>query len=191
MFKLIDLPYERNALEPYISKETIDFHYWKHHKTYVDNLNNLTVWSDFDNDDLESVVKDSDWAVFNNAAQIWNHNLYWNCFSPDGWWEPSWILLDKINSNFWSFDGFKESFCEKALKNFGSGWTWLAENSKWDLEVVNTDDAWNLLKEWKNALLGFDIWEHSYYIDYRNDRKSYINALWNIVNWEYVAGNLG
>ncbi len=190
MFKLIDLPYEKDALEPYISQETIQYHYWKHHKTYVDNLNKLTVGSDLDNMDLEEVIKNSDWTVYNNAAQIYNHNIYWNCFSPNGWWEPNWEIKEKIQSSFGNFEEFKKAFLEMALKNFGSGWTWLALNEEWKLEIVNTDDGKNLVTTNKKTILWFDIWEHSYYIDYRNDRKSYVEWLWNIINWDFINENL-
>ena len=190
MFELPKLPYEKDALEPYISSETIDYHYGKHHQTYVNNLNNFVSWTPMESMSLEEVIGSSDGVIFNNAAQIWNHSFYWNCLSPNGWWEPTWDVLKKINSSFWSFEEFKSKFSEAATKNFGSGWTWLALSSDGNLEIVNSDDAWTLAVWDKKALLVIDIWEHAYYIDYRNARPSYIDAFWNLVNWDFVQENL-
>lgn len=190
MFELPKLPYEKDALEPYISSETIDYHYGKHHQTYVNNLNNFVSWTPMESMSLEEVIGSSDGVIFNNAAQVWNHSFYWNCLSPNGGWEPTWDLSERINSSFWSFEEFKSKFSEAATKNFGSGWTWLALNTDGSLEIVNSDDAWTLAVWDKKALAVIDIWEHAYYIDYRNARPSYIDAFWNLVNWDFVEENL-
>ena len=184
------LPYERNALKPYISEETIDYHYWKHHMTYVDNLNKLIAWGEFEWMELEEIIKKSSGTIFNNAAQIWNHNFYWNCISPNGWGVPTWIIKDKIEESFWDFYHFKEVFTKEALDNFGSGWTWLVMTHENKLEIISTSNADNLLKTDKTALLVIDIWEHAYYIDYRNARVKYINAFWNLVNWDFINNQI-
>ena len=190
MFKLPELPYDRNALEPYISEETIDFHYWKHNKTYIDNLNKLTVWSSLDNEDLVELIKKSDGWVFNNAAQIYNHKIYWDCMSPNWWGNPTGEILTLINETFWSFEKFKTIFSEKAATNFGSGWTWLVQKIDGKIEIVNTSNAWTIATTDSTPLITLDVWEHSYYIDTRNNRIKYIENFWNIINWEYVNKNL-
>lgn len=190
-FELPKLPYEKNALEPHISAETLEYHYWKHHQTYVTNLNNLVIWTEFENKTLEEIIKTSTWWIFNNSAQVWNHTFYWNCLSPNWWWEPTWKLLEKIISDFWSFNEFKVKFTALSLSNFGSGWTWLVLNTSWKLEIVQTSNAWTTLTTGNKALLVIDIWEHAYYIDYRNARANYINSFWNLVNWKFVEENLG
>lgn len=190
MFKLPDLPYEKNALEPYISAETLEFHYWKHHQTYVDNLNKLMVWADFDNEDLENVIRNSEGAVFNNAAQVWNHTFYWNCMAPNAWWEPTWELAELINRDFWNFQEFKEKFTASALWNFGSWWTWLVETQSWKLEIINTSNAATPLTTENTPLLVIDVWEHAYYIDTRNARAKYVENFWNLVNWDFVNKNI-
>ena len=191
MFKLFKLPYEKNALEPYISSETINYHYGKHHQTYVENLNNFILWTPMENMSLKEIIASSDGVIFNNAAQVWNHNFYWNCLSPNGGWEPTWALGEKINLSFWDFKEFKSKFSDTATKNFGSGWTWLAlESDWWNLEIINTDDAMTLAVWDKKPLLVIDIWEHAYYIDYKNARIKYIDAFWNLINWDFVSNNI-
>jgi len=190
MFELPKLPYDMNALEPSISKETLEYHYGKHHQTYVDKLNGLVDWTEFENMILEEVIKKSSWWMFNNSAQVWNHSFYWNCLSPNGWWNPEWKLLEKITSDFWSFDNFKETFTNTAIANFGSGWTWLVLNSDNKLEIVSTSNADTVLTTNNKALLVVDVWEHAYYIDYRNSRPNYMGAFWNLVNWNFVKENM-
>ncbi len=190
MFKLPELPYAKNALEPYISEETLEYHYGKHHQTYVTNLNNLTSGSDFDNEDLEDIIKDSDGGVFNNAAQVWNHSFYWNCMAPSAWGEPSWEIAELINRDFWSFEAFREQFSTSAATNFWSGWTWLVSTPEGKLDIVNTSNAATVLTTDNKALLVIDVWEHAYYIDTRNARPKYIENFWNLVNWDFVNANL-
>ncbi len=185
------LPYEKNALEPVISAETIDYHYGKHHQTYVTKLNGLIPGTQFENMDLEETVRQSDGGVFNNAAQIWNHTFYWNCLRvPSGDNAPEGALAEAIDKAFGSFSVFKEQFSTSAVNNFGSGWTWLVKNSDGGLEIVNTSNAATPLTTDNTPLLTADVWEHAYYIDYRNARPGYLDALWQIVNWDFVAQNL-
>lgn len=190
MFKLPDLPYEKNALEPYISAETLEYHYGKHHQAYVTNLNNLTVWSDFNDDDLEELIKKSEWGVFNNAAQVWNHTFYWNCLAPNAGWNPNWEIADLIERDFESFENFKEKFSTSAATNFGSGWTWLVITPAGRLEIVNTSNAGTVITTDYKPLMVIDVWEHAYYIDTRNARPKYIENFWNLVNWDFVNNNL-
>lgn len=190
MFKLPKLPYENNALEPHISKETIEYHYGKHHQTYVDKLNGLVAWTDLENNTLEEIIKNSLAWIFNNAAQVWNHTFYWNCLSPQGWWEAKWELLDKINEKFWNFESFKKEFSDTAIANFGSGWTWLVLNTDNNLEIVSTSNADTVITTDKKPLLVIDVWEHAYYIDYRNSRPNYIEAFWKLVNWDFAEKNM-
>lgn len=190
MFKLPKLPYEKNALEPHISEETLEYHYGKHHQTYVTNLNNLTAWSDFDDDDLIEVIKKSDWWVFNNAAQVYNHSFYWNCMAPDAGGNANWKISELINRDFWSFEDFKSKFTEAAITNFGSGWTWLVITSEWKLEIVKTSNADTVITTDNKPLLVIDVWEHAYYIDVRNARPKYVENFWNLVNWDFVNGNI-
>ncbi len=190
--KLPELPYAMDALEPHISRETLEFHHGKHHATYVANLNNLISDTEFADKSLEDIIKTSSAGIFNNAAQVWNHSFYWNCLSPNGGGEPSGALADAINSAFGSFNDFKEKFSTSAATNFGSGWTWLVKNSDGNLEIVNTSNAGTLLtEEGKTPVLTCDVWEHAYYIDYRNARPKYVEAYWNLVNWDFVAVNFG
>jgi len=186
MFELPKLPYEMDALSPYISKETLEYHYGKHHQAYVNNLNNLTKDTEFANQDLESVIMKSSAGIFNNAAQIWNHTFYWNCLTPKSPQEPQGLLADAITKKFGSFDEFKKLFTQSAATLFGSGWAWLVKNAQGELEIVNTNNASLPLKEGKVALLTCDVWEHAYYIDYRNVRASYIENFWKLVNWDFV-----
>ena len=186
------LPYARDALKPHISEETIDFHYGKHHKSYVNKLNGMIEGTDLDNQSLESIVRSSDGGVFNNAAQIWNHTFYWNSLSPTGGGEPTGELAEAINASFGSLASFKEAFTQSAASNFGSGWTWLVANSDGSLAIVNTSNAETpLTDEGVRPLLTVDVWEHAYYIDYRNARPAYLEAFWALVNWDFVAENLG
>ena len=181
------LPYDRTALEPTISGETIDFHYGKHHQTYVTNLNNLIKGTEFEDADLESIIRKSQGGMFNNAAQVWNHTFYWNCLSPSGGGEPTGALLDGINKAFGSFSAFKEQFTQTALTTFGSGWAWLVQRPDGSLGLVSTPNAATPLTGSDKALLTCDVWEHAYYIDYRNARAKYVESFWNIVNWEFAA----
>ena len=183
------LPYAMNALEPTISQETLEYHYGKHHQTYVTNLNNLVPGTEFENASLEDIVMKSSGGVFNNAAQIWNHTFYWNCLSPNGGGAPSGDLAGAIDKAFGSFDEFKKTFATSAATNFGSGWTWLVKNSDGGVEIVNTSNAANPMTDGKTPLLTVDVWEHAYYIDYRNARPKYLEEIWNLINWDFVAGN--
>ena len=190
-FTLPALPYELTALEPHISKETLEFHYGKHHQTYVTNLNNLVAGTEFEGASLEDVVKKSSGGVFNNAAQVWNHTFYWNSLSPNGGGEPTGALADAINAKWGSFDAFKDAFNKSAAGNFGSGWTWLVKKADGSVDIVNTSNAATPLTTDDVALLTCDVWEHAYYIDYRNARPQYLEIFWNLVNWDFAAKNLG
>ncbi len=186
---LPELPYAMNALEPHISAETLEYHYGKHHQTYVTNLNNLIKGTEFESKTLEEIIKSSSGGIFNNAAQIWNHSFYWNCLSPNGGGEPTGELLDAINSSFGSFDEFKKQFSQTSITTFGSGWGWLVKNSDGSLALVSSSNAGTPMTEGQTALLTCDVWEHAYYIDYRNARPGYVEAFWNLVNWDFVAQN--
>lgn len=183
------LPYALDALQPHISKETLEYHYGKHHQTYVTNLNNLIKGTEFENATLEEIVKKSSAGVFNNAAQVWNHTFYWNCLTPNGGGAPSGALADAINAKWGSFDKFKEEFTKSCLANFGSGWTWLAKKADGSVDIVNTSNAATPLTGADTPLMTCDIWEHAYYIDYRNARAKYVEAFWNLANWDFVAKN--
>ncbi len=187
--QLPPLPYAPDALEPTISKETIEYHYGKHHQTYVTNLNNLVADGEFKDASLEEIIQRASGGIFNNAAQIWNHTFYWNGLSPNGGGAPTGALAEAIDKAFGSFDEFKQKFAASAAANFGSGWTWLVKNGDGGLEIVNTSNAANPMTDGKTPLLTVDVWEHAYYIDYRNARPKYLEEIWNIVNWEFVAGN--
>lgn len=187
---LPELPYELNALEPHISKETLEYHYGKHHNTYVVNLNKLIEGTDFANQSLEDIIKNSDGGLFNNAAQVWNHTFYWHCLSPNGGGEPTGELLAKIDEHFGSFESFKEKFTQTAITTFGSGWAWLVKQSDGTLAIKSTSNANTPITEGDIALLTCDVWEHAYYIDYRNARPNYLNAFWQLVNWSFVTENL-
>ena len=186
-FTLPDLPYPKNALEPHISEETLEYHYGKHHKTYVDKLNGLVEGTEDAEKPLEDIISKSSGGLFNNAAQVWNHTFYWNCLSPSGGGEPGGALGDAINGAFGSFDIFKEKFNESAVGNFGSGWTWLVQNPDGSLALLNTDDAETPITGDAKPLLTCDVWEHAYYIDYRNARPKYLEAFWHLVNWDFVS----
>jgi Fe-Mn family superoxide dismutase len=185
------LSYAADALQPHISAETLEFHYGKHHATYVDKLNGMIPGTEFESAALEEIIQKASGSIFNNAAQIWNHCFYWNCLSPNGGGAPDSGLGEAIDKAFGSFEAFKERFTAAAIDNFGSGWTWLVKNSSGALEIVNTDDAGNPMTAGHHPLLTCDVWEHAYYIDYRNKRPDYLAAFWQLVNWEFVAGNYG
>lgn len=187
--KLPELPYTLDSLEPHISKETLEFHHGKHHRTYVDNLNKLIVDTKFANMSLEETIMSSDGGIFNNAAQIWNHTFYFNCLTPNQ--NPPPVALTKaIDKAFGSMDKFQQEFSQKAITTFGSGWAWLIQNSDGQLEIISTSNAETPLTLHKNILLTCDVWEHAYYIDYRNARPKYMEAFWQLVNWEFVSDNM-
>ncbi len=189
-FELPALPYARDALAPHISEETLDYHYGKHHNTYVTNLNNLIAGTVHEDNSLEEIILISTGGLFNNAAQVWNHTFYWSCLSPEGGGEPANALANAINDAFGSFEAFREKFSTSAVTNFGSGWTWLVKNGDGALEIVNTSNAANPMTDGLKPLLTCDVWEHAYYIDYRNARPAYLEAFWKLVNWEFVSNNL-
>ncbi len=188
-FELPPLPYAKDALVPHLSVETLEFHYGKHHQTYVTNLNNLILGTEFEGKTLEELVKVSSGGVFNNAAQIWNHTFYWNSLSPTGGGQPSGALADAINAKFGSFAAFQEEFTKCAVTTFGSGWAWLVKNADGSLALVSTSNAGCPLTTGQAPLLTCDVWEHAYYIDYRNARPKYLEAFWALVNWEFAAAN--
>jgi len=186
------LPYELTALQPHISKETLEFHYGKHHQTYVTNLNNLIKGTEFEEPTLEEIIKRSSGGIFNNAAQVWNHTFYWHSLSPNGGGPATGKLAQAITAKFGSFDEFKKQFTQTAVTTFGSGWAWLVKNADGSLELVSTSNAQTpLTVAGKTALLTCDVWEHAYYIDYRNRRPDYLNAFWNLVNWDFATKNYG
>ncbi len=189
-FELPALPYEKNALEPHISAETLEYHYGKHHNAYVVNLNNLLKGSEFEGLSLEAIIKASSGGIFNNAAQVWNHTFYWHCLSPQGGGEPQGKLAAAINQAFGSFTAFREQFSDAAVKNFGAGWTWLVKKQDGSLAIVNTSNAATPLTGEDKPLLTVDVWEHAYYIDYRNARPAYLENFWALVNWAFVEENL-
>lgn len=189
--ELPQLPYALDALAPHMSKETLEYHYGKHHKTYVDNLNNLIPNTEFADMQLEDIIKKASGPIFNNAAQVWNHTFFWHCLSPQGGNEPTGKLADAINKAFGSFAQFKEAFTKAAIGTFGSGWGWLVKNADGSLAIVSTSNAVTPMTSGQQALLTCDVWEHAYYIDYRNSRPNYLNAFWQLVNWDFVAKNLG
>ncbi|WP_420226144.1 superoxide dismutase [Fe] [Pigmentiphaga litoralis] len=185
------LPYPMDALAPHISKETLEFHYGKHHQTYVTNLNNLIKGTEFENASLEEIIKKSSGGVFNNAAQVWNHTFYWNSLSPNGGGDASGALADAIKAKWGDLAAFKEAFNKSAAGNFGSGWTWLVKKADGSLDIVNTSNAATPLTTSDVPLLTCDVWEHAYYIDYRNARPKYLENFWALVNWDFAAKNLG
>ena len=189
-FELPALPYAIDALAPHISQETLEFHHGKHHATYVAKLNGLIEGTDLENKTLEEIVKTSEGGVFNNAAQIWNHTFYWNSLSPNGGGAPTGALADAINAAFGSFEAFVAAFNDKAVNNFGSSWTWLVKKADGSLDIVNTSNAATPLTEaGVTPLMTVDLWEHAYYIDYRNVRPNYLNGFWALVNWEFASAN--
>jgi len=188
--ELPDLPYSMNALEPFMSRETLEYHYGKHHRGYVNKLNSLIAGTEFEDAGLEDIVKNASGAIFNNAAQVWNHSFFWRCIGPKQGGHPPSELAIALQSAFGSVDAFKQAFRKSATEKFGSGWTWLIRTKDGQLAVRNTDDADNPLRSGDRPLLTCDVWEHAYYIDYRNDRTKYLDAFWNMVNWRFVAENL-
>ncbi len=184
------LPFAREALEPHISGETIDFHYGKHHKTYVDNLNKMIEGTELDSLTLEEIVRKAEGAMFNNAAQVWNHTFYWNCLSPEGGGKPTGALAKSIDEAFGSFDAFVEQFTKAAIGTFGSGWAWLVQRTDGTLAIISTSNAATPLTGEDKPLMTCDVWEHAYYIDYRNARPKYLEAFWKLSNWEFVAAQM-
>jgi Fe-Mn family superoxide dismutase len=181
------LPYALDALVPHISKETLEFHYGKHHQTYVTNLNNLIKGTEFESLGLEDIVRKSSGGLFNNAAQIWNHTFYWNSLSPKGGGQPSGALAAAISAKWGSFEAFKEAFNKSAVGNFGSSWTWLVKKADGTLDIVNTSNAATPITGTDKPLLTCDLWEHAYYIDYRNRRPDYLAGWWSLVSWDFAA----
>jgi Fe-Mn family superoxide dismutase len=188
-FELPALPYAKDALAPTISEETLEYHYGKHHQTYVTKLNAAIPGTEFESMSLEEIIVKSSGGIFNNAAQVWNHTFYWNCMTPDAKGAPEGDLAAAIESTFGSFDAFKEAFSTAAANNFGSGWTWLVKNTDGALEIVSTSNAGCPLTDGVTPLLTVDVWEHAYYIDFRNARPNYLEAFWGLVNWDFVAAN--
>jgi len=189
-FTLPDLPYALDALEPHISKETLEYHHGKHHRTYVTKLNELIENTEFEQMSLEDIIKKSSGGIFNNAAQTWNHSFYWNCLDPNGGGEPSGALADAIKKDFGSLETFKEEFSKAATTQFGSGWAWLVQDNNGKLKIMSTGNADTPVANDETALLTCDVWEHAYYIDYRNARPDYVKSFWNIVNWDFVSTNM-
>ncbi|EKD50791.1 MAG: Superoxide dismutase [uncultured bacterium] len=194
---LPQLPYSKDALAPFFSAETLEYHYGKHHATYVTNLNNLiasTEWADKPLEDFitnpSALPTDKKAALYNNAAQVWNHTFYWNCLAPKAGGPATGQIADLINSTWGSFSAFKDAFTKSAIGTFGSGWAWLVKNKDDKLEIVSTSNAQNPLTDGKTPLLTCDVWEHAYYIDYRNARAKYVEGFWNLVNWDFVNANL-
>ncbi|MEO8459624.1 MAG: Fe-Mn family superoxide dismutase [Dokdonella sp.] len=188
--ELPPLPWARDALAPHISAETIDFHYGKHHQAYVTNLNKQIEGTEFENMELEDIIRKASGGMFNNAAQIWNHTFYWNCLAPDGGGEPDGALADAIKKAFGSFKDFKEEFSKNAVGTFGSGWGWLVQRPDGSIALASTSNAATPITGKDKPLLTCDVWEHAYYIDYRNARPKYVEAFWNLVNWEFVADRM-
>jgi Fe-Mn family superoxide dismutase len=190
--ELPSLPYAVDALAPHLSAETFEYHYGKHHRAYVTNLNNLIKGTEFENASLEDIVRRSSGGIFNNAAQVWNHTFFWNCMKPGGGGKPSGALAAAIDKKWGSLDAFKEAFTKSAVGNFGSGWTWLVKKGDGALDIVNTSNAGTPLTGADKALITIDVWEHAYYIDYRNARPKFVETfLANLINWDFAAKNFG
>lgn len=189
-FTLPELPYAKSALAPHISEETLDYHYGKHHLAYVNNLNKLLEGSTLASESLEHIIRHSNGGIFNNAAQVWNHTFYWHSLSPKGGGQASGEIMKLIDRDFGSFDAFKTAFTQCAISTFGSGWAWLVLNKDKKLDIVSTSNAATPLTTEATPLLTCDVWEHAYYIDYRNARPSYIDAFWALVNWQFANENL-
>lgn len=187
IFELPLLPFTMDALEPFISKQTLEFHHGKHHLTYVNNLNKLILGTKFEKSNLEEIILSADGGIFNNAAQVWNHTFYWNCLSPKGGGEPTGKLLEAIKNEFGSFEEFKEKFSVAATSLFGSGWTWLVKNKENKLQIIQTSNANNPMTQGLTPLLTCDVWEHAYYLDKQNRRPAYVEDFWKIVDWKAVA----
>jgi Fe-Mn family superoxide dismutase len=190
--ELPPLPYAMDALAPHISKETFEFHYGKHHQAYVTNLNNLIKGTEFENAGLEDIIKKSSGGIFNNSAQVWNHTFFWHSMKPGGGGQPTGKVADAINKKWGSYDAFKEAFSKSAVGNFGSGWTWLVKKPDGSVDIANTSNAGTPLTTADKALITIDVWEHAYYIDYRNARPKFVETyLTSLVNWEFANKNLG
>ena len=183
------LPYAKDALQPHISAETLEYHYGKHHQAYVTNLNNLIKGTEFENLSLEDIIKKSSGGIFNNSAQVWNHTFFWHCMAPNAGGAPTGPVAEAITAKWGSFDKFKEEFSKSAVGNFGSGWTWLVKKADGSVDIVNTSNAATPLTTENKPLLTVDVWEHAYYIDYRNARPKFVESWWNLVNWEFVNQN--
>ena len=188
-YALPELPYAMDALEPHISRETLGYHYGKHHRGYVDKLNALIVDSRLDGLALDQIVRKASGPLFQSAAQAWNHDFYWRCMTPQPRPQPATSLAMAIDRQFGSLEAFRQQFRQQALSKFGSGWTWLVRTREGLLAIQNTDDADNPMRRGRKPLLVCDVWEHAYYIDYRNERAKYVDAFWNVVNWEFAASN--
>ena len=188
---LPELPYPKTSLKPHISEETLNFHYGKHHQAYVNKLNTLIENSSFKQATLEEIIKESTGAIFNNAAQVWNHTFYWHSLSPKGGGDPSLETKAILEKSFGSVESFKQQFTAQALGQFGSGWAWLVKTTEGALKIQSTANADTPLKQGHTPLLTCDVWEHAYYIDYRNSRPEYLKAFWNLVNWDFLQKNLG
>ncbi|RAW08807.1 superoxide dismutase [Fe] [Halomonas elongata] len=188
-FELPALPYEKNALEPQLSAETLEYHYGKHHQAYVTRLNQMIEGTADADKSLEEIIASSSGPLFNQAAQVWNHTFYWHCLSPKGGGAPGGALGKAIEAGYGSFERFKEAFNDKAMDNFGSGWTWLVKTDDGGVEIINSDDADCPIAQGRTPLLTVDVWEHAYYIDYRNARRKYLENIWKVLNWEFVAQN--
>lgn len=189
-YELPPLPFAMDALEPFISKRTLEFHYGKHHQAYVNNLNNLVPGTEFEGKSLEDIIKTSSGGVFNNGAQVWNHTFYWNCLAPNAGGAPTGTVEDAIVASFGSFDSFKDQFSKAAATLFGSGWAWLVKTPAGKLEIIQESNAGNPLKDGHTPLLTCDVWEHAYYIDKQNRRPDYISDFWNLVNWNVVKDKI-
>ena len=185
----LNCPTPLDALDPHISKETLEFHYGKHHQAYVTNLNKLVPGTPYENQSLEDIILSAEGGIFNNAAQVWNHTFYWNCLSPNGGGDAKDEVAAAIDSRFGSFQQFKEQFSAAAISTFGSGWAWLVKNTQGQLEIISTSNAGNPLTESHTPLITCDVWEHAYYIDYRNARPSYVEHFWHLLNWDFVNEN--
>ena len=184
------LPYEMDALAPHISKETLEYHHGKHHQAYVNNLNNLIKGTEHENQNLNEIITTSKGGIFNNAAQVYNHTFYWNCLSPKGGQTPTGNISDAINKNFGDLNKFREEFTKKAATLFGAGWCWLVQQNDGKLEIVQASNAGTPLTDGKTPILTCDVWEHAYYIDYRNARPKYLEEFWNLTNWDFANENL-
>ncbi|MES2965507.1 MAG: superoxide dismutase [Bdellovibrionota bacterium] len=189
-FELPELPYPLEALEPYVSRETLELHHGKHHAAYVEKLNELLADHELKEESLEEIIRCSDGALFNNAAQVWNHTFFWNCLTPNARQKPQGPFASAIDRTFGSFEKFKEEFSERAIALFGSGYVWLCQSPEGELELTSCSNAHNpLTKNLENPILTLDVWEHAYYVDYRNERKKFVEAFWNIVNWDFAEAN--
>ncbi|MDH4157399.1 MAG: superoxide dismutase [Fe] [candidate division Zixibacteria bacterium] len=187
--QLPSLPFDMDGLAPHISSETLKYHYGKHHQAYVTNLNKLIAGTEFEAATLEEIIKKATGGIYNNGAQVWNHTFYWNCLSPGGGGRPKGPLAAALDKVFGSFEEFQKQFSQTAITTFGSGWAWLVRDAEGSLALVSTSNAGNPLRDNEKPLLTCDVWEHAYYIDYRNARPAYVTAFWNIVNWEFVEKN--